>query len=125
MRVGFDIDRWFLRFEKELARAADAKAVVRRFGRAADFDGVFVDNILVSLCVTADVFHVPAERFEHRINKFFAELCFVVLTGFIGVALLFETLNKVSNYRGSGHGRELDRRPVEIKLAGETKCGRE
>jgi hypothetical protein len=36
MRIGFDIDRRFLRFEKELARAADAKAVVRRLRCAAD-----------------------------------------------------------------------------------------
>lgn len=86
VRIGFDIDRRFLRFQKELARAADAKAVVRRLGRASDFDGVFMDNILVGLGVTADIFHVPAERFEHRINKFFAELCFVILTGFVRVA---------------------------------------
>ena len=79
MRVGLDIDRRLLRFEEKLARSADAKAVIRRFGCAADLDCVFVDDVFVGLGVTADVFHVPAERFEHRIDKLFAKLGLVVL----------------------------------------------
>jgi hypothetical protein len=104
MRIGFNIDRRFLGFEKKLARPTDAKAVIRRLRRSADFDGVFVDDIFVGLGVTADFLHVPAERFEHRVNKFFAKLRFVVLTSFVGVALLLKAFNKISNHTGSWHG---------------------
>ena len=80
MRVGLDIDRRLLRFEEKLARPDDAEAIVRRFGCAANLDCIFVNDIFVGLSVAADVFHVPAERFEHRIDKLFAKLRFVVLT---------------------------------------------
>jgi hypothetical protein len=33
---------------------------------------VFMDDAFVRFGITADVFHVPAERFEHGINEFLA-----------------------------------------------------
>src|SRR6266516_3395258 len=79
LRSAFDVHRWLFRLEKKFARTADAKAIIRRLSRAADLDGVFMDDIFVRFGITADVFHVPAERFEHRIDKFLAKLRFIVL----------------------------------------------
>ena len=49
--VVLDVDRRLLGLDEELARAADAEAVVGRLGRAADLDGVLVDDVLVGFGV--------------------------------------------------------------------------
>ncbi len=54
--IVLDIDGGFLGFEEELARAADAEAVVGGLGDAADLDGILVDDILVCLGVPARLF---------------------------------------------------------------------
>ena len=46
-RSVFDIDGWFFGFDKKLALSADAEGIVRRFGDAADFHRVFVNDIFV------------------------------------------------------------------------------
>jgi hypothetical protein len=98
-----DPDGGLFGFEKEFARAADAEAVVGSFGGFADFDGVLVDDVFVGFGVALFVIDVPAERFEERVKKFAAELCFVVLTGFVGVELLFETGDEIEDYFWCGH----------------------
>jgi hypothetical protein len=55
MRVGFDIDGRLLLLEEKFARAADAEAIVGRFGCAADLNRILVYDVLVGLGVTADV----------------------------------------------------------------------
>ena len=72
------VDRGLLGFEKELPPAADAEAVVRGLGRAADLDRVFVDDVLVGFGVALLVVDVPAEGLEEWVEKLVAELSFVV-----------------------------------------------
>jgi hypothetical protein len=57
-----DVDRGLLGLEEEDAPAADAEAVVRRLGRAADLDGVLVDDFAEGFGVILRVVDVPAER---------------------------------------------------------------
>ena len=47
VHVPFDVHRGLLGLDEELARAADAEAVVGRLGAAADLDGVLVHHVLV------------------------------------------------------------------------------
>ena len=77
--VVLDVDGGLLGFEEELAGAADAEAVVGRLGGLADFDGVFVDDVLVGLGVALLVVNVPAEGLEERVEEFAADLGFVVV----------------------------------------------
>src|SRR5438552_1137377 len=59
---------------------ADAKAVIRRLGRASDFDRIFVDDVFVCFGITAHVVHVPAERLKHWIDELAPKLRLVVST---------------------------------------------
>src|SRR6266480_518496 len=79
VRIAFDVHRWLFRLEKKFARATDAKAIVRRFRRPANLNGVFMDDVFVGFGVTTDIFHVPSERLEHRIDKFLTQLSLVIL----------------------------------------------
>ena len=97
--VVLDVNGGLLGFEEELARAADAEAVVRGFGGLADFDGVFVDDVLVGLGVALLVVHVPAEGFEERVEELAAELGFVVVGRAVGVAVAVEPLDQVEDLR--------------------------
>lgn len=77
-RVVLDIDRGFLSFDEELARAADSEAVIGRLGVAADLDRVLVNDLLVSFGVALLVVNVPAEKREKGIDEFLPNLRFVV-----------------------------------------------
>ena len=70
-----------LGLDEELARAADAEAVVGRLGGAADLDGVLVDHVLVGFGVALLVVDVPAEGLEEGVDELAAELGLVVLAG--------------------------------------------
>src|SRR5437870_248379 len=98
MRVGLDIDGWLLRLQKEFPRTTDSKAIIRGFGRPADFDRVFMNDVFVRFRVAADVFHVPTQRFEHGVDKFLTKLRFVILARLVGFSLLFEAVNQISDY---------------------------
>ena len=69
--VVLDVDRGLLGFDKELARAANAKAVVGRFVAVADVDGVLVNDILVSFAVALFVLHVPSQRLKKGFRNSF------------------------------------------------------
>jgi len=60
----FNVDRWLFGFEKEFACPADAEAVVGGLYGAAYFDGIFVNYILVGLCITLFVINIPPEGIE-------------------------------------------------------------
>ena len=60
--VVLDVDRGLLGLDEELALLADAEGVIRRLGRAADFDLVLVDDLFVLLGEALHVVDVPAER---------------------------------------------------------------
>ena len=96
-----DVNGRFLGFEEKLARAADAKTVIRRFRRAAHADGVLVNDVFVGFGVALLVVNVPAQRLEERIKEFAAQLGFVVLAGFVSVELLFEACDQSEISRGA------------------------
>lgn len=77
--VGFDIDGRFFCFEKEFSGASDAEAVVGSFCGGADFDSVFVNDFFVGWRPAVFVGYIPAECFKKRVQKFAAELSFVIL----------------------------------------------
>jgi len=88
-----EVDGWFLGFDKEFALSADAKGIVGRFGDAADFDGVFVDDILVGFGMSCRIVDIPAQCFKEGIDEFAANLRFVIPVGFIGFNVAFESFN--------------------------------
>src|SRR5437667_332277 len=75
--IVLDVHGGLLGFQEKLPSAADAKAIVRRFGPLADFDGVLVDNVLVGFGVALFVVHVPTERLEERVEELMTKLRFV------------------------------------------------
>ncbi len=97
-------DGWLLCFEEEFTSAADAKAVVGRFRRAADLYRVFVNNVFVGFGVAADVLHVPAKRLEHWIDELATQLRLIVAARLIRFELFIEALNEIRNHRGRWHG---------------------
>ena len=101
--IVLDVHSGLLGFKKKFPRAANPEAVVRRFGGFADFDGVFVDNILVCLSIAALVVNVPAERFEKRVQEFTAKLGFVVLWRAVGVDLALKALDEFEDDLGHSH----------------------
>lgn len=78
-RVGLDRARRLFGFGEKFARAADAKRIIGRLGRAANLERIFVDDFFVLLCPTLGVHHIPAERLKKWIEKFAAQLRFLVL----------------------------------------------
>jgi len=58
-------DRRLLGFEEEFTRPADAEAVVRRLGGAADFQAVFVDFVVVG---RADLVALPVEMIDQAFD---------------------------------------------------------
>jgi hypothetical protein len=91
------------RFQEELARAADAEAVIGGLGSAADLDLVFVDDILVGFGIALAVVHIPAEGLEHGVDEFLAELGLVVVWRGVGVGMFSEAVNEVENIVRGGH----------------------
>ena len=102
-RILPDAHRGFLGFEEELALVADPEAVIGRLGRAADADGVLVDDFLVRLRVAAFVVHVPAEGLEERIQELLPELRLVVRARQVRLALALEALDQIENDRRRAH----------------------
>jgi len=76
--------------------SGEAKAVIRGLGGAADFDRVFVNNILVRLGVALFVVDVPVEGFEQGVDEFAPDLGFVVRL-LIGVAVQLEALDQIEH----------------------------
>jgi hypothetical protein len=54
--------------------------IVRSLHMRPDLDGVLMDDIPVLRCEALRVCHVPAQRFEERIEELFAELELVVIS---------------------------------------------
>jgi hypothetical protein len=105
-RLILDIGGRLLGLQEELARAADAEAVVRGFGIASDCNGIFVDDILVGFGVAGSVGHIPPQGIEEGIEKFSSELGFVVTLRFIVLEIALEAGNEVGNDGGDwGHAR--------------------
>src|SRR5439155_25415664 len=105
--IVLDVHGGLFGFEKEFARASDAKAVIGRFGGFADLDGVLVDDVLVGLGVTLLVVDVPAEGLEEGIEEFAAELGFVVLRRAVGILVALEALSQFADFGGHAHFAEL------------------
>ena len=97
MRVAFDVDGWFLCFEKKLANSADAEAVIRGLGSTADLYGIFVYDVLVGLGVASYVRYVPAQFFEERVDEFSAKLGLIILLRTVGVDVAVKRLDKFCN----------------------------
>lgn len=95
--VVLDVHGGALGFEKEFARATDAEAVVGGLGGLADLDGILMNDVLVGLGVALLVVDVPSKGLEERVKKFAAQLGFVVLGGFVGVAIALEPLDQLDD----------------------------
>src|SRR5207249_530945 len=105
--IVLDVHGSLFGFEKEFARASDAKAVIGGFRRLADLDGVFMDNVFVGFGVTLLVVDVPAEGLEERIEEFAAEPGFVVLRRAVGILVALEALGQFPDFAGHVHFDEL------------------
>lgn len=87
----------FLALKKEFASATDSKAVVRRFGEAADLERISVDYVFVSVGVSRVIINVPAEGFDERVQELTAKLGFVVPTGIIVLQMVREDVYWATN----------------------------
>ena len=101
--VLFDIDGRLFGFDEEFAGAADAEAIIGGGMVGADFDGVFVDDVLVGLGVTGGVGDVPAEGVEQGIGEFSAELGFVVSAAAVGVDVAIKGFDQALHDVGNRH----------------------
>jgi len=99
--IMLDVHGGLFGFEKEFPGAANAEAVVRRFGGFADLDGVLVNDILVGFGVSLFIINVPTERLEERVKEFTAKLGFVVVRRAVGFELLLEAGNEFVDFRGA------------------------
>jgi hypothetical protein len=88
----------------KLAGAADTEAVVGSFGLLPDLDGVLVYDFLVRLGIAGPVGHVPAEGLEQGIEELLPELGFVVLAGFVVVAVPLEVFDESEDFRRARDG---------------------
>jgi len=93
--IVFDPNGRPLRLNEELANSADPEAVVGSFCIAVDFDGIFVDDLLVAFRSTLLVIHIPPEELEERIQELLAKLRLVVGTAPILLGISLEALNQV------------------------------
>ncbi|GEM_PF-1969932 len=96
--VVFEIDRGLFRLHKKFARPADTKAIIRRFGVAADFDGVFVNHVFVRLGVALLVVNVPTQRSKEGIDELAAKLGFIVIAGEISLAIALKALDQSGDF---------------------------
>ena len=111
VRVPFDVHRGLLGLDEELARAADAEAVVGRLGAAADLDGVLVHHVLVGLGVAPLVVHVPAQGFEERVDELDPGQGLVILAALVAVQVGAEAVDELVDGVGGGHrGTSLETR---------------
>ena len=97
VHVAFDVHRGLLGLDEELARAADAEAVVGRLGAAAHLDGLLVHHVLVGLGVALLVGDVPAQRLEEGVDELAADLGFVVRAAAIAVQVGAEALDEIDD----------------------------
>ena len=63
-----------------------------------------MDDVFIGFGMALGVIHVPAERFEERIEKFLAKLGLVIAAGFVGIEILFELGDEAVNFFGRGQG---------------------
>jgi len=78
-----------------------------------------MNDVFVSFGQALDVVHVPAQGFEEGVEKFAAELGFVVLPGFIGIEMLLELIDQPEDLFRCAHERDsgLFLAPPENNLA--------
>ena len=95
MDIIFDVNRWLFGLKKELALAANAKRIIRGSCSATHLDCVLMDNVLVGFCKTLLVVYVPSEGLEERINEFPSYLSFIVIPGFVGRQVTFESFHQI------------------------------
>ncbi len=102
--VVFEIDGGFLGFQEEEPPSAEAEGVIGGSGCASDLDAVLVNDLFPLLGVALCVVDVPAEGFEHGIDKFAAHLGFVVFGRLVRVAVRIEAFDEVGYCFGCLHG---------------------
>ena len=98
-----NIDRGLFGFQEKLARPADAEAVIRGLGDAADLDGVLVDDVLVGFGIAVFVGDVPAQGLEKGVDELPAHLGFVVGAFFVGVQVVVKGVDQFFDTVGCGH----------------------
>jgi hypothetical protein len=95
MNIVFDVRRGLLGFQEKLSLASNTKRVVRGLGGRSYTDSVLMDNVLVSFRKSLLVIDVPSQGLEERINEFSSNLSFVVMPGFVGRQVIFESFYQV------------------------------
>ena len=103
--IVLDFDEGLLGLDEEFAGAADAEGVVGGGGGdAGDFQGLLVDDVFVGLGVAGGVVDIPAERGEEGVEKFAAQLGFLVVGVEVGIEVAAEGIDEGEEARGDRHG---------------------
>ncbi len=87
MHILFDVYGRLLGLDEEFAHAADAAAIIRRFHRAADAQGILVNHILVGFRITCPVRYIPSQCRKHRVDELNACLRLIECTAFVGIQI--------------------------------------
>src|SRR5207247_10410000 len=92
--------RRFLRFQEELARSDNPKAVVGGLRRSPDDHCVLMNYFLVSLGIALLVGDIPAKKFEKRIDELLSELRFFVRIDLVSLSMLRVPSYQIEKLRG-------------------------
>ena len=124
--VVLDIDGRLLGFDEELALATHAEGVIGGFGGAFNLEGILDEHLAILGSIAIFVVDVPPEGFKEFIEECLAEAGFIVFTGAVGFAILFEIGDELVDDLRCGHGfsdggkpiNELEVRPSHKKCSG-------
>ena len=89
--------RRFFGLEKEFSCAADSEAVIRGFRGPSNLDRIFMNHVFVRVGIPDLICDIPAKRFKERIDKFPANLGFVVRLAAICVEVAIEPGNQLND----------------------------
>ena len=116
--IYIEVDGGLLGFHEELARPADAEAVVRRLGGAADFDGILVDDVLVRLGEALPVVDVPTEGLEQGVDELVADGGLAEQRAAVLVVVALEELDQFDDLLRGRHGTSTCRDGMVARAVG-------
>jgi len=59
----------FFRFNKKFTGSPNTEAIIRSLGGAAHFDGILMDDVLISFSMAGGIVHILAKDFEKGIDE--------------------------------------------------------
>jgi hypothetical protein len=90
-----DVNGRFFRFEEKFPDTASAEAVIRSFRGSGYLNRILMDDILILLCISSFICHIPAKGLKKWVYKFSSELSFVISRTMVGFDVTFKAFDEV------------------------------